>query len=150
MLMKTRHATWIGHLLLVVFLLSSVSISNASFWCQDAESSAHLVSSPGTCQVISPVTKDQQLCCEEIDRTGEFLSIPSVGCFDFPVFSSVSPSTNRSTSPSRIAVPPLEMEETPSTLGINSQIAPFADRSLAFQLPSRQALTSLQTIILLR
>jgi len=150
MLTSTLHTTWITRFFVLIYLLISVSTTNASFWCQESESTSHLESNPvGECWAVSPLEKDELLCCEEIPEPGVFLSVQGEDCFDYPAYPSVLSSSNRTSPLSKIATIDIALITLPFTPSTDSGVARFANLTLASHLPHLQALTALRTVVLL-
>lgn len=149
MLTSTLHTTWLTRFFMLIYLLISVSTANASFWCQEAESTSHLELNPvGECWVISPLEKEELPCCEKTTQPGVFLSGQEEDCFDYPVHSSVLTPSNRTSPLSKIATIDIALKSLPFVPSKDSRSARLANLTLASQLPHPQALTALRTVIL--
>ncbi len=152
MLISTLQTTWITRFFVLIYLLISVSPVNASFWCQKAESTSHLELNPaGECWAIAPLEEDGDgaRCCEEVPNPGVSLSVQGQSCFDYPVYSSVLTSSNRTTPLSKIATTDITLTVLPFISSRDSGDARFANQTLASQLPRSQSLTAIRTVILL-
>lgn len=150
MLTSTRHTMWIARFFVLIYLLVSIGTANASFWCQEPESTSHLESNPvGECWTAPPFEVDELLCCEEITKPGVFLSVQEEDCFDYPVYSSVLTPSNRTSPLSKIATIDTVLITQPFISSKDSGIARFANLALASQLPHPQALVALRTVVLL-
>ena len=149
MLTSILQTTWITRFFVLIYLLISVSTTNASFWCQEPESTSHLESNPvGECWAVSPLEEDELLCCEEITEPGVFLSAQGESCFDYPVYSSVLTPSNRTSPLSKIATTDIALITLSFIPSTDSGVARFANLTLASQLPRPHSLTALRTVIL--
>ena len=151
MLTSTRQTKWIARFYVLIYLLLSTSAANASFWCQGAEASSHLESSPaGKCLADCALDAEAPQFRNATIKTAATLSgMAAADCFDSPACLSALPPSNQSSPRSKVAVIDLCTSDLFLFSAINSNYVNAGNPSFIFQLPPRQAMTALRTVALL-
>jgi hypothetical protein len=149
MLANTLHKKWLTRFFVLIYLLLSFSIANASFWCHGQEDSLRLEFNPsGQCWTSSNSVDDDPQHSEKTATTDPFWSALGGGCFDSPAYSSVITPSNR-TSP----LPKISTANSAIPLSFNpactSEAMRLASVTVRSQLPTPQVLQTLRTVVLL-
>ena len=140
----------IARLLILVYLLVGIGISNNLLWCQEAGASAHIEYNPaGKCRVVQTncLSADESCSSESPLSLSLILADPTANCFD----TTTSPFHTLSLKSTDLLAPP-QMADWPAL-----QFVPRIDLAstsltilnLAAQPPPSQAHIAQRTIVLL-
>ncbi len=150
MLTSSLHTKWIMRFFVLIYLLLSFSTANASFWCQEEESSSHLESNPiGKCWTDCPPNTDTTQQTTVTTETAVFSSGQEDDCLDSLVYSSALTSSQRTSPPNKVLPTDFDTDDLPHIPNLSLEVTHFANLSLPTHLPAPQSTIALRTVVLL-
>jgi hypothetical protein len=150
MLLRSLHTKRAARFFVLIYLLLITVTGNAFFWCTDAESSPHLESSlSGKCWMPCPSEPEERQRNEPTSNPSVAFSSDLGDCVDSPVYSSVITPSNQHRPKSKITETGIKTANSSFLLAKSLGAVCLGNPSLARQLPPRQALAVLRTVVLL-
>ena len=150
MLTNSLYTKWAVRFFVLIYLMLITSTGNAFFWCMDAETSPHLESNlSGKCWTPCSFEPEESQGNEQTSNAGAAFSSGMHGCVDSPALSSVITPTKQNNPKSKHSI--TDVNKLNSTFFLakcllaDSLEKPF----LAHQLPFRQTMAALRTVVLL-
>lgn len=150
MLKNSLHTKWVACFFVLIYLLLITSTGNAFFWCKDAETNPHLeFNLSGKCWTPCITEPEEQQRYEQTSSTNVVFSSTTDDCVDSPAYSSVVTSSNQNRSKNKVTITDINTPSLPIILAKRLSAESLGNLSPAHQLPPRQALTALRTVVLL-
>ncbi len=147
---NSQHIRWVARFFILFYLLLISGTGNTFFWCKDAEASSHLESNlSGTCWFPCLSESEDYLPYESSFNASLTSSSDMGDCVDSPAHSSVITRTNQNILKSKSTVTDINTPNFPFILAkcLNAEYS--GSTSLTHQLPPRQTLAALRTVVLL-
>ncbi len=147
---SSPHMRWVVRFFILFYLLLITSTGNTFFWCKDAEASSHLESNlSGTCWLPCLSESEDDSSYENALNTSLTFFSDLGACVDSPAHSSVITRTNQNILKSKSTVADINTPNFSFTLTkcLNAEYS--GNTSLTHQLPPRQTLAALRTVVLL-
>lgn len=149
MLKNSLHKKWATRFFVLIYLLLISSTGNAFFWCQDAEASSHLETNPGgTCWMPCSAESDGQHHDDQTPRKGAVITTEEGECLDSPVYSSAITPSNQNRTKNKATFTDINTQDPlfiqAMRLGVDNPRSTFSIQ----QLPPRQTMTALRTVVL--
>ena len=150
MLNKSLHIKWVARFFILLYLLLSSSPGSTVFWCKDAEASTHLESNlGGSCWTPCLSESAAYLPFEGPSQEKSTLSSGRENCVDSPAHSSLIAHTNQKSPKTKFPGTDTSAPHFPSLLAKYGCSECLENPSDAQNLPTRQILTALSTVVLL-
>lgn len=151
MLTRALQTKWIIQLMLLIYLLLSFGIANATFWCQEDESSSHLEVNPiGKCWVNCSPNSELLQQGFKVPQSASLSFSQGADCFDSPIFTSALPSSKSTDLLTKNLASSFDTTYLPYTPGLNLGVTHLANHILPGYLSESQTLKVLRTVVILR
>jgi len=150
MLKNSLHTKWVVRFFVLIYLLLMTGTGNAFFWCKDAESHPHLESTPGgKCWMPCPSEPEEHQGFKHTPNAKVVFSSAKGDCIDLPAISSAITSSNQNRAKNKVSITVINTPDSPDIQAERFSVENLSGPAPAHQLPLRQSLTALRTIVLL-
>lgn len=148
MLTNSLHTKWMAQLLVLIYLLLMTSTGNAFFWCKDAEAPPHLEANlGGRCWI--PCATDTEQHPAQTSNAGVTFSSGTGDCLDTPAYYSTATPAHQNRPKSKVSTADIDKPNSVCITAKRLSAEDLSSRPHSHQLPLRQTLASLRTVVLL-